>query len=108
MSDWAYHENIFHIADAVMNLTSRHVSIKDFEQNPKRYLLSNQPIQIEENGEVIGAYYPKKRKNKEELDKLLDEFEQATEALLTDSGLTREELADLLDVKKPFPYEADC
>ena len=40
-----------------MNLATRHVSIKDFEQNPNRYLLSNQPIQIEENGEVIGIYY---------------------------------------------------
>jgi len=102
MSDRHYHKTIFHIASAVMNLATRHVSIKDFEQNPNRYLLSNQPIQIEENGEVIGVYYPKKRKSKEELDKLFARFEQATEALLEDSGLTREELADLLDLKKPF------
>ena len=51
---------------------------------------------------MIGVYYPKKRKSKEELDKLFARFEQATEALLEDSGLTREELADLLDLKKPF------
>jgi len=94
MSDRHYHKTIFHIASAVMNLATRH--------------LSNQPIQVEENGEIIGVYYPKKRKSKEELDKLITRFEQATEALLEDSGLTREKLADLLDLKKPFPYEADC
>jgi hypothetical protein len=37
--------------------------------------------------------------------KALEEFDRAIEQVLAESGMTRDELADLLDLSKPLPRD---
>lgn len=101
----------------------KRVAVQEFEEHPSKYLDARETLWIERDGMVIGYYVPvdkgagdRQRTNgsietqratatPEERREALEQFDRTIERVLAESGMTREELADLLDLSKPFPYD---
>jgi hypothetical protein len=101
----------------------RSVQLDEFSRRPAEYLESGESLSIERDGRVIGRYVPVSngtgrevrttgtieiawpRATEEERREALARFDEAVEQVLAESGMTREELADLLDLSRPFPYD---
>lgn len=83
-----------------MNSTLKHITLKDLKQRLDHYLLQGEPLAIEQDGTLLGYFVPSKTKSS------LEQLDQAVEAFIASAGMTREQLADTLDLSKPFPYEA--
>jgi hypothetical protein len=56
-------------------------------------------------GQLIGYYYPVKQKN--HLDKLWQNLEEALEIAVKESGMDRETLIKALELSKPFVLETN-
>jgi|GEM_PF-2539977 len=71
-------------------------------------LAGNEPVCVENNGKLIGYYYPVKEKAKklEESDALWQRLDAVLERAARESGLEREALINALDPSKPFPFES--
>ncbi len=61
-------------------------------------------LAVERDGEVIGYFIPRKKKDPEKIRKAFEKFDRAIENALA-NGLTREELDAIFDLSKPFPYD---
>jgi len=101
----------------------RRVPAEEFQNRASEYLDASETLAIERNGTLIGHYVPvggetppngaagtKKSSNgppatPDEWRKALAEFDRAVEHVLAESGMTREELADLLDLSEPLPHD---
>ena len=90
-----------------LEVEMKHVEAREFKERSLDYLTSNEPLAIEHEGEIIGFYYPKKRTKQEELERTSDRLHQAVQQALAETGMTEDEFADLFDLSKPFPYDAD-
>jgi hypothetical protein len=84
----------------------KQVAVKKFTRSLD-YLTGSEPLAIEHNGEVVGFYYPKKRTKQEEVEDAVKQLRQTVDRILATTGMTEDELADLFDTSKPFPYDSD-
>jgi hypothetical protein len=85
----------------------KQVATLELKEKVIDYLTGEEPLVILHDGEVVGFYYPKKRKKQEELNRKLNRLEQLVKQALAETGMTEDEFADLFDLSKPFPYDAD-
>lgn len=109
----------------------KRISADEFAAHAAEYLRSDEPLEVEQDGRVIGQYRPgatvqagedaltpspcyaangtaaaklnwsvdpQKHDALEALDRLLKQ-------IYAETGMTEDEFADLLDPKKPFPYD---
>lgn len=103
----------------------RRILAEEFQDRASEYLGARETLAVERDGKLIGHYVPiggktpstngaaeTKRPAIEpptampgEWRKAIEEFDRAVEQVLAESGMTREELADLLDLSKPFPHD---
>jgi hypothetical protein len=95
----------------------RSVQLEEFSRRPSEYLESGESLSIERDGVRVGYYLPAQngqvahaglafpRKDTPEAREAMEQFKQVVQDLLDQTGLTEDELADLLDPKKPFPYD---
>lgn len=90
-----------------LEVEMKHVEAREFKERSLDYLTSNEPLAIEHKGEIIGFYYPKKRTKQEEVKCAVERLHQAVQQALAETGMTEDEFADLFDLSKPFPYDAD-
>jgi hypothetical protein len=80
----------------------KEVGVREFRDHATLYLSGTDPIAVTKNGHVIGVYTPIKRDYEKRL-RALDQLEKTVNRILEETGMTEDELADLFDVKKPFP-----
>ncbi len=80
----------------------RHVGVREFRDKATTYLSGNEIVTVEKHGQPIGYYIPAPRASHEERQAALAQFSAAVQRFLEESGLTEDELADLLDLNKPF------
>jgi hypothetical protein len=80
----------------------RHVGVREFRDKATAYLSGDEVLAVEKHGKPIGFYIPAPRASKEERQAALAQFNAAVQRFLEESGLTEDELADRLDLNKPF------
>jgi hypothetical protein len=85
----------------------KQVAVSELQEKAADYLTGKEPLAIEHDGEVVGYYYPKKRTKQEEVERAVKQLSHTVERILAETGMTEDELADLFDTSKPFPYDAD-
>ncbi|MCL1475528.1 hypothetical protein [Argonema antarcticum] len=86
----------------------KQVAVSELKEKATVYLTRSETLAIEHNnGEVIGFYYPKKRTKQEEVDRAVKQLSETVQRILAETGMTEDELADLFDPSKPFPYDTD-
>jgi hypothetical protein len=84
------------------------VGVREFNDQIPDYVPGGEIITVERDGEPIGYYLPlPPRRSPEELQQAIERLERVVQRALEESGMTEDELADLFDVSKPFPYDSD-
>ncbi|HEX5502218.1 MAG TPA: hypothetical protein VFW96_06320 [Thermomicrobiales bacterium] len=80
----------------------KHVGIREFRDRATRYLASNEVITIERHGTPIGYFIPIRHVDEEEGRLALARLRDAVDRVLAESGMTKGELGDALDLNRPF------
>ena len=103
----------------------RQVPAEEFQDRTSEYLDARETLAIERNGQLIGHYVPvgsetpstngaadtrrpatvSPTATPDEWRDALEEFDRAVKRVLNETGMTEDELADLFDLNKPFPYD---
>ncbi len=78
----------------------KHVGVRELRGDLAEKLKGSESIVIERHGQVLGIYTPVQPVDREKVAEALDRFHEALEAALRESGMTREELADALDLTR--------
>ena len=76
-----------------------HIGVREFRDKASHYLSKGEPLAIEKHGEVIGYYIPVRR-NETARKKALEAFEAKLGAFLEETGLSEDELAEGLTIKR--------
>jgi hypothetical protein len=100
----------------------KRVPASEFAEHAAEYLEGSDTVAVEKDGAVIGRYVPevnghatngtsastKPKTNKAELRKAFAELDDVLQRIYERTGMTEDELADLFDTKKPFPYDIEA
>ena len=84
------------------------VSEREFVEKAGLYIARREQVSIERDGETVGYYLPTKVPNGKVRDEkegqaALESLEATLKRVLDETGMTEDELADALDLSKPFP-----
>jgi hypothetical protein len=103
----------------------KRVPADEFARHAAEYLEGSETVSVEKDGEVIGRYVPvpngessngvssgvrseeERRIRKAEAGKAFERLHPVLQEIYARTGMTEDELVDLLDPKKPFPYDVD-
>ena len=80
-----------------------HVGVREFRDRASHYLSKGEALAIEKHGEVIGYYIPV-RQGEAARKAALAAFEAKLNSFLEETGLSEDELAESLTIKR----EAGC
>jgi hypothetical protein len=80
----------------------KEVGIREFRDHATLHLSGSEPIAVTKHGHIIGIYVPLKR-DEEKVRRAWERFDETIEHILQETGMTRDDLADLFDLSKPFP-----
>jgi hypothetical protein len=80
----------------------KEVGVREFRDHATKYLSGTESVAISRHGHIIGIYVPLKR-DEEKARQAWDDFGKAIDQVLQETGITEDELADLLDLSKPLP-----
>ena len=78
------------------------VGVREFRNNASTYLSGPDPVAVSRHGKVIGFYIPLERDD-DEVRRAVAKLGATVEKVLEESGLSEEELAHLLDLRRPMP-----
>lgn len=94
----------------------KRVGVREFRDHAARYLTGDDVLAVERHGQPIGFYIPMRASRlsqseesaqalewREESAQALERLEQAIQSALAQTGMSRDELADLFDLNKPLP-----
>jgi hypothetical protein len=90
----------------------RRIAVREFTENPTKYIEGNEPVAIERFSEPIGYYFPvaverrdplEEAARRKRLDESIARLEKTIQQILDETGMTEDELADLFDPNKPLP-----
>ena len=79
----------------------RHVDIRELPIRSNDEIRTDGSYAVERNGEVIGSFVPRKKKDPKAMQEAWDAFDRTIESMLRD-GYTREQLEEDFDLSKPF------
>lgn len=79
----------------------KHVGVREFRDHATAYISGTESIAISKHGTVVGIYIPMKR-DQEKVNRALDRFDETINQILEETGMTRDELADIFDTSKPL------
>jgi hypothetical protein len=99
----------------------KRVPADEFARHADEYLEGSEAVSVEKNGEVIGRYVPvpnghtangvgseaDRGESKAEARAAFARLHRVLQEVYARTGMTEDELVDLLDPKKPFPYDPD-
>jgi hypothetical protein len=78
------------------------VGVREFRDHATAYLSGGEPLAVRKHGRVIGFYIPVER-DQEEINRALNELGGLVQEIVRDNGMSEEEFAQLLDLRRPLP-----
>ena len=81
-------------------MSVKHVGVRELRGDLAEKLKGSEPIIIERHGQVLGIYLPVQPVDREKVEAAFNDFQAALEEVLRQTGMTREELADELDLTR--------
>jgi hypothetical protein len=81
----------------------KRVGVREFRDHATQYLAGDEILAIERHGQPIGFYVPTGPSRRESLARALDRLEETVRRVLTETGLSEEELSRLYDLSQPLP-----
>ena len=99
----------------------KRVPADEFVRHAAEYLEGSETVSVEKDGEIIGRYVPAPNGHSEnstasdddrlrkraEARAAFAELQQVLQGIYARTGMTEDELVNLLDPSKPFPYDLD-
>src|SRR5438270_897377 len=79
-------------------MSVKHVGVRELRSDLAEKLKGSEPIIIERHGQVLGIYVPVEQVDRKKVEAAFNDFQAALEEVLRQTGMTREELADELDL----------
>ncbi len=76
----------------------KNVGVREFRDHATSYLSGSDPVAVSKHGRVVGFYLPLQR-DEDEVEAAVAKLGETVGQVLSDSGLTEEELAALLDLR---------
>ncbi len=100
----------------------KRIGAHEFERRVAQILDESEMLSIERDGRVIGHYIPvpngpagngatgpeESRHADAETRAAIERLERVLEGIYARTGMTEDELADVLDPSKPFPYDREA
>ena len=83
----------------------QHVELRDFREQPERYLRGGRELVIGDGAHTLGTFTPSRSALDPGFRESLAKLEETLARIREQTGMTEDELADLLDPSKPFPYD---
>lgn len=84
----------------------KRVGVREFRNHATQYLAGDEVLAIERHGQPIGFYIPTAAHHPEEFAQALEQLEPVVARVLSETGLSEEELSRLYDLTKPVPAHA--
>ncbi len=81
----------------------KRVGIREFRDHATRYLAGDEVLAIERYGNPIGFYIPAGSARPECGAEAIERLERTIDRVVSETGLTEEELSRLFDLSKPLP-----
>ena len=78
------------------------VGVREFRDRATTYLSGTEPVAVSKHGQVIGFYIPVER-DQAEVSRALAQLSRSVEKVLADSGLSEEELVELVVPRRSPP-----
>jgi hypothetical protein len=78
------------------------VGVREFRDHATAYLSGPEPLAVSKHGHVIGFYIPVER-DEGEARRAVARLGEAVERVLQETGMSEEELAGLLDLRRAPP-----
>jgi hypothetical protein len=78
----------------------KHVGVRELRDDLAEHLKGSKPIVIERHGKVLGLYLPVQEVDREKVAKALEEFRATVDKVLSESDITREELAEAFSAER--------
>lgn len=79
------------------------MGVRQYRQDIPRVIREGQPIVIERHGQPVGLYIPIKQRNHDKEARLMQELADSLKELWEASGLSEEELAQLIEEELQTP-----
>ena len=77
----------------------KNVGVREFRDHATSYLSGHNPVAISKHGRVIGFYIPLDR-DEDEVRRAVARLGETVEQVLDETGLTEDELAGLVDLRR--------
>ncbi len=78
------------------------VGVREFRDHATTYLSGSDPVAVSKHGHVIGFYIPLER-DEGEARRAVARLGETVERVLKETGMSEEELAGLLDLRRALP-----
>jgi hypothetical protein len=85
----------------------KQISADEFEEQIDRYLTGDLAVAVRKNGATVGYYLPVPSADDGKFREALARLEQTTKRVLEETGMSEDDLANLFDLTRPFPYPTD-
>lgn len=99
----------------------KRVPADEFARHVAEYLEGSEAVSVEKDGKIIGRYVPApnghalnsidsdedRRRRRAEARAAFERLQHVLQGIYARTGMTEDELVDLLDPSKPFPYDPD-
>lgn len=83
----------------------KHVGVREFRDHATRYLSGDEVLAVERHGQPLGFYIPTGKSHHENFGEALARLERAVQQVITETGMSEDELARVLDLQEPIPNE---
>ena len=80
----------------------KNIGVREFRDHATRYLAGPEPVAVNRHGKVIGFYIPLRR-DEDEVRHAVAQLGKTVERVIDETGISEDELAGLLDTRRPFP-----
>ena len=80
----------------------KNVGVREFRDHATAFLSGTDPIAVSKHGQVIGFYIPVER-DREQATRAIEQLGRTVEQLLEDTGMSEDQLAELLDLRRVLP-----
>ena len=78
----------------------KQVGVREFRDHATLYLSGSDPIAVSKHDRIIGVYVPLKR-DEEKIRRAWERFGQTIDRILQETGMSEDELADIVQAEKP-------
>lgn len=83
----------------------KRVGVREFREHATQYLSGDDVLAIERHGQPLGFYIPTGKSRRESFEEALSRLEQTVQQVLTETGMSEEELSRLFDLNEPLPED---